>query len=240
MSIEKVNRAQTVRLYEKIVQQIRMMIQDGYLSPGGRLPPERDLARSLGCSRTSLREACRVLESEGVIISKPGGGRYVQALQDECSLSNLYSPVDLLERSAIFQFIEARETLEAEIAYLAAKRATVKDVQKLERIIRNMKREFSSNYEAVTADANFHVALAEATQNFVYVSMVKLNLNMYRQVRKQTLQIPYRTEAALDEHIEIYKAVKNKDAEGAKRAMLVHLKQLKQYVLNGGEKLGND
>lgn len=147
--------------------------------------------------------------------------------------------MDLLERSAIFQFIEARETLEAEIAYLAAKRATAEDVQKLEKIIRNMKREFSSNDEAVTADANFHVALAEATQNFVYVSMIKLNLNMYRQVRKQTLHIPYRTEAALSEHIEIFEAVKNKDADGAKRAMCEHLKQLKQYVLNGGERFGN-
>lgn len=240
MSIEKFNRVKPVRLYEKIVQQIRLMIRDGHFSPGDQLPPERELARRLACSRTSLREACRVLESEGVVISKPGGGRYIQQIQDDLSLSSLYSPIDLLEKSAIFQFIEAREMLESEIAYLAAKRASRTDIKKIEKIIRNMKREFSSSYEAVVADANFHVALAEATNNFVYVSMIKLNLNMYRQVRKQTLHIPYRTEAALAEHMKIYEAVKNRDADRAKQAMLEHLQQLKQHVLNGGKKLGED
>lgn len=240
MSIKNFNRIQPVRIYEKIVQQMRTMIQDGYLSPGDRLPPERELAKHLGCSRTSLREACRVLESEGVIISKPGGGRYIQQITDELNLSKLYSSIDLLEKTAIFQFIEARETLEAEIAYLAAKRATAENIKNLDRISKQMKCEFSSNAEAITADAHFHVALAEATQNFVYVSMIKLNLNMYRQVRKQTLKIPYRTEEAFAEHTEILEAVKRSDADGAKQAMLAHLQKLKQHVLNGGEELGKN
>lgn len=72
-------------------------------------------------------------------MSKPCGGRFVQAIQEGLNLSNLYSSMDLLERSAIFQFIETRETLEVEIAYLVAKRAMAEDVQKLEKIIRNMK-----------------------------------------------------------------------------------------------------
>ncbi|MER2106632.1 MAG: hypothetical protein ABS949_06815 [Solibacillus sp.] len=66
--------------------------------------------------------------------------------------------------------------------------------------------------------------------------MIKLNLNMYRQVSRQTLHIPYRTEAALSERLEIFKVVKNKDAEDA---MYEHLKQLKQYIFNGGEIFGN-
>lgn len=228
-----------MRIYEKIILQMKQMIHKGELVPGDRLPSERDLAKQLNCSRTSLKEACRVLESEGVIVSKQGGGRYIQSIKDDLTISSLYSPVDLLEKSAIFQFIEAREILESEIASIAALRATDADIKKLTKILSSMRQEFSSNYEAVTADANFHVALAEATNNFVFVSMIKLNLNMYRQVRKQTLQLPYRKQAAYEEHVKIFEAIQQRNPEDAKNAMLNHLQKLKENVLNGGRESEN-
>src|SRR4051794_2065706 len=112
------------RLYEKIIQQLIQLIEEGKLKPGDRLPPERKLAENLGCSRTSLREACRVLESEGIIISKPGGGRFIQRVDQNLTLKYHFNTVDMLEKSAIIYFLEAREALEPKIAELASQRAT--------------------------------------------------------------------------------------------------------------------
>jgi GntR family transcriptional repressor for pyruvate dehydrogenase complex len=175
------------RLYEKIVIQIRKLIDDGKLQPGDRLPGERKLAETLGCSRTSLREACRVLESEGLIVSKPGGGRFIQQVDQNMKLEYKFNTVDLIEKTAVIYFLEARETLEPKIAELASQRATAENIEKMEQVLLKMEENLKHPDDMVEIDSNFHLALAEATQNFVFVSMMETKLNMSRQVRKQTL-----------------------------------------------------
>jgi GntR family transcriptional regulator, transcriptional repressor for pyruvate dehydrogenase complex len=108
MSNEIFSGVRNERIYEKIVVQIRQLIEEGKLKPGNRLPGERKLAETLGCSRTSLREACRVLEAEGLIVSKPGGGRFIQQLDQDITLKYRFNTVDMLEKTAIIYFLEAR------------------------------------------------------------------------------------------------------------------------------------
>ena len=67
-----------IRLYENAIEQIMDLVKRSELKPGDKLPPERELAKKLSISRNSLREAFRVLESRGLIKSKPGGGRYIR------------------------------------------------------------------------------------------------------------------------------------------------------------------
>lgn len=222
------------RVYEKIVLQIRKLIEDGKLKPNDRLPSERELAKILGCSRTSLREACRVLESEGLIVSKPGGGRFIQNVDNRLTLQYHFSPVDLLEKTAVIHFLEAREALEPQIAEIACKRADENDIAKMERALILMEETLKHPDEQVDADSNFHLALSEATQNFVFVSLMETNLNMYRQVRKQTLQTEIRYKESLQEHRDILNAIKKKDAGKAKEAMQNHLLRLRKTIL--GEK----
>jgi GntR family transcriptional repressor for pyruvate dehydrogenase complex len=219
------------RLYEKIVTQIRKLIEDGKLQPGDRLPGERALAQTLGCSRTSLREACRVLESEGLIVSKPGGGRYIQQVDQNIKLEYRFNTVDMIEKSAVIYFLEARETLEPKIAELASQRATAENIEKMEQVLLKMKEKLKYPDEMVEADSSFHLALAEATQNFVFVSMMEANLNMNRQVRKQTLNSKERYEQSLDEHRAILEAVKAKDVKKAIEATHIHLLHIRNNVL---------
>lgn len=219
------------RLYEKIVDQIRGLIQAGKLKPGDRLPGERELAESLGCSRTSLREAFRVLESEGLIISKPGGGRFIQQVDQNLVMEYRFNPVDLLEKTAIINFLEARETLEPKIAELASKRATAENIAKMEQALLRMEEQLKYPKEKVDADSSFHLVLAEATQNFVFVSMMETNLNMVRRIRMQTLTSRERYLQSLAEHQAIFAAVKNGKAEEAAEAMRHHLKMLRENVL---------
>lgn len=222
---------QTTRIYEKIILQIRNLIKEGKLKPNDRLPAERDLAKTLGCSRTSLREACRVLESEGLIISKPGGGRFIQKVDQRVPVNVCFNPVDILEKSAVIHFIETREALEPNIAAFASERAEEKDIAKMENALKAMEEELKNPDEKVDADSNFHLALAEATQNFVFVSLMETNLSMYRPVRKQTLQSADRYEQSLAEHRAILNAVKQKDKQAAVDAMNVHLRHIRENVL---------
>ncbi|MFC0558810.1 FadR/GntR family transcriptional regulator [Halalkalibacter alkalisediminis] len=224
------------RLYEKIVQQLLELIDEGKLQPGDRLPAERKLAESLGCSRTSLREACRVLESEGIIISKPGGGRFIQRVDQTLTLKYQFNTVDMLEKTAIIYFLEAREALEPKVAELASQRATSENISKLEDVMTKMEEKLKYPEEHVEADSSFHLALAEATQNFVFVSMMESNLNMIRQVRKQTLHSESRYLKSLSEHRAILEAVKQRDAEKAVEATLDHLKHIRDHVLGDREK----
>jgi GntR family transcriptional repressor for pyruvate dehydrogenase complex len=219
------------RLYEKIVHQLLQLINEGKLQPGDRLPAERKLAESLGCSRTSLREACRVLESEGIIISKPGGGRFIQRVDQTLTLKYQFNTVDMLEKSAIIYFLEAREALEPKIAELASERATSDNIAKLEKVMTKMEEKLKFPEEHVEADSSFHLALAEATQNFVFVSMMESNLNMIRQVRKQTLHSESRYLKSLNEHRAILDAVKKGDSRKAIKASLDHLKRIREHVL---------
>ncbi|WP_342505167.1 FadR/GntR family transcriptional regulator [Sporosarcina sp. FSL K6-2383] len=222
---------QHTRVYEKIVEQIRKLIEDGTLEPNDRLPSERELAQTLGCSRTSLREACRVLESEGLIVSKAGGGRFIQQVDQRLTLKYHVNPVDLIEKTAVIHFLEAREALEPQIVEIACERATQEDIAKMENSLQRMKEKLKYPDEKVDADSNFHLALAEATHNFVFVSLMEMNLNLYRQVRKQTLKSTDRYIESLQEHKDILEAIKLGDKESAVQAMQTHLHHLRDNVL---------
>ncbi|UOR10219.1 FadR/GntR family transcriptional regulator [Halobacillus amylolyticus] len=218
------------RKYEKIVQQILQLIDDGKLEPGDRLPAERSLSEKLGCSRTSLREAFRVLESEGLIVSRVGGGRFVRGVDQRVKYN--FNPIDTLEKSAILHFIEARETLEPKIAELASSRATEENIEKMAGLLTKMEEELKNPDEQIGIDSSFHIALAESTQNFVFVSMMESNLQMIQKVRKQTLGAKGRSKQALFEHRAILEAVKAKESAKAVEAITLHLKHLKERVLS--------
>ena len=124
-----------IRLYESVLEQIMNLIKNAELKPGDRLPPERELAEKLSISRGSLREAFRVLESRGLIKSKPGGGRFIRELKKD-SLVHTENIVLGLEKSSILELLEAREIFEVKIAEIAAKRATKEDVALIEKVLK--------------------------------------------------------------------------------------------------------
>ncbi len=218
-------------IYEQIVEQIRELIQQGKLLPGERIPSERDLAATLGCSRTSLREALRVLESEGIIIAKPGGGRYVQHVDQRLVLEYTFDPVDLMKTTSIIYFLEVREIIEPQIAALAAERANEENILKMEQALLRMETAQSDIEEKSLRDNMFHIALAEATQNFVLVTTLETQLNMLHQIRSRTLMSPKRLEQSVAEHRAIFEAVKNRKPDEASKAMAAHLQQLRERII---------
>ena len=122
--IEPVKRS---RIYEHIVDQIHALIREGRWAPGDQIPPERELAERFRVSRTSVREALRALEMQGIIDSRQGGGTFVRTADTEALVPPLAAAI-LRGRRELAEVLEVRELIEPGIARLAAERATAEHV----------------------------------------------------------------------------------------------------------------
>src|SRR2546430_7658516 len=111
------------RLYRQIADQIRALIRSREFAAGARLPPERDLAKQLGVSRPSVREALIALEVEGLVDVRIGSGIYVRGRPEAPALASVEAA------AGPFELLKARYVIEAECAALAARAAKKPQVE---------------------------------------------------------------------------------------------------------------
>jgi DNA-binding FadR family transcriptional regulator len=212
------------RLYQRVAEQIARLIGGGEYRPGDRLPPERDLARQLGISRPTVREAMVALELAGLVEVRTGAGTYVTARPTEARLLPLWlgdtgpGPIEL---------IEARRAIEPVIAAAAANRAGADDIAAIEATLLDMEHSADS-HSFRAADRRFHQRIAQATGNGVFVGMVdslwsQMFTPIFERLGRRTGLLPERRDMAHDEHSVIVAAIVARDPEGAHRAMDVHL-----------------
>jgi GntR family transcriptional regulator, transcriptional repressor for pyruvate dehydrogenase complex len=213
MSEELFTKVVGERRYEAVVRQILTLIGQGEIEPGSRLPPERELAERLDVSRNVLREAFRVLEVRGIVRSHAGGGRYVRA--DNISPALPAEGIVLrLEEAVIVDVLEARRLLEVQIVRLAAERATAEQAREL------------AHHTGDQWDDNirFHCSIAAATGNFMLERLIRLQMELLRDVRQRE---HYRSaESAADllaEHQAIAEAIAAHDPDTAEAAIRRHL-----------------
>lgn len=220
-----------VRLYESVIEQIMDLIKNKKLKPGDKLPPERELAEKLSISRNSLREAFRVLESRGLIKSKPGGGRFIREIRENVH-NNTENIILSLEKSSILELLEAREMFEVEIVELATQRATPEDIELIEKALNKMsQKEELKDDKKMETDTEFHLAIAGASHNFVFVNIMKLHLDLLKETREKTWQIPGRREKQYQEHQAIFQAIKEHNSKKAEEAILKHLRNIREIVV---------
>lgn len=220
----------STRIYEEIVRQIKAMIAEGRLKGGDQLPPERDLAEKFVVSRTSVREALRVLESRGLVEIRPGGGTFVR----EMSVEALIEPLALVmasAREAIGELFEARRLLEPTLAALAAGRATAEEVQEMERILEEQAREIAAGRTGLAQDARFHTAVGVAARNRAITRITHAILDLLAQSREESLSAPGRPTRSHQDHQRILAAIRARDEDAARRAMLEHLEGVERLVL---------
>ena len=220
-----------VRLYESVIEQIMNLIKNNKLKPGDKLPPERELAEKLSISRNSLREAFRVLESRGLIKSKPGGGRYIREIRKN-GHSSTENIILSLEKSSILELLEAREMFEVKIAKIAAQKATPEDIELIEKALNKINEEEGlKDDKKMESDTEFHLAIASASHNFVFVNIIKLHLDLLKETREKTWKIPGRREEQQEEHQTIFQAIKEHDSKKAGEAILKHLKNVREVLV---------
>ncbi len=214
------------RLYRQIAEQIRRAVSEGEFAPGSRLPAERDLARQLGVSRPSLREALIALEVEGVIEVRTGSGIYVL----EAPKRRTRRGVDeAAPEWGPLQLMRARELVEGEVAALAARHARKADVQCMTDALAQMKDDAASGREPRHGDEAFHNAIAQACGNEVLCDTVR----EYEQARYAPIftrlgghfETRSSWTAAIREHEAVLEAIRARDPEAARQAMHHHLRK---------------
>ena len=212
------------RLYRQIADQIRKLIASGEFPAGARLPPERDLAKELGVSRPSVREALIALEVEGLVEVRIGSGIYVLG-QDGIVRGD--SAAARQSESGPFELLRARYVIESECAALAAKAAKKTQIRGIEEALDQMQRELGDEKQPLSGDRLFHLRIAEATGNGALVAVVKMLWEeragpLYKQLEHH-YDSPALWTAAMSEHRAVLKAIAARDATGARTAMQRHL-----------------
>ena len=209
------------RLYRQIADQIAGLIERGEYVPGGRLPPERDLAKQLGVSRPSVREALIALEVEGYVEVRIGSGVYV------LERARAAAPTALSEDSGPFELIRARWLIESECAALAAKHATRAQVRAIGEALDHMDAERGNGGMPLDADRQFHQRIAEASGNSALALVVGTLWEQRQGPLFRRLEHHYDTPdlwtVAIREHREIVAAIARHDAAGARGAMRRHM-----------------
>ena len=225
--IEPIKRS---RLYEHIVQQIRALIREGNWRPGDQIPPERELAERFRVSRTSVREALRALEMQGVIESRQGGGTFVKHADPEALVQSLAGAI-LQGRRELSEILEVRELIEPGIARSAALRATREHVVELERLLQQQRQRIAAGESFAEEDTAFHQVLAEAADNRVLLRLQSVVMDLLRESRQSYLHSPDRPQKSLQGHEAILAAVRARDADAAYRASLDHIADVREGIL---------
>jgi len=211
----------TRRLYRQIADQIAALIERGEYGPGARLPPERDLAKQLGVSRPSVREALIALEVEGYVEVRIGSGVYVVGPPRASA-----SP-PLAEDSGPFELIKARWLIEAECAALAAKNATRAQIRAMEEALDQMDSDRERGVMPLAADRLFHLRIAQACGNSALALVVKTLWDQRTGPLFLRLEHHFDTPSlwsvAIREHREIVASIARHDATGARGAMRRHM-----------------
>jgi len=210
------------RLYRQIADQIAALIEKGEYGPGQRLPPERDLAKQLGVSRPSVREALIALEVEGYVEVRVGSGVYVVGPPATAARGEPL-PAD----SGPFELIKARWLIEAECAALAAREATKAQIRSMEEALDQMDSDRERGVVPLAADRLFHLRIAEASGNSALALVVKTLWDQRTGPLFLRLEHHFDTPAlwgvAVREHREIVAAIARRDPGGARAAMRRHM-----------------
>lgn len=218
------------RLYEQIVDRIENRILNGELEPGDKLPPEHELAKQFGVSRTAIREAMKALSQKGLIVVQPGRGTFVI----DSTSSAMRNSIDLFVKigsiDGIVDLVEVREILEPEIAAMAANRATADQIADMQEAVEAMDKAMNNPEAFVEADLDFHLALAKATHNTLIPILIDALVDLLREHRTRAASVKGGMERSQPYHKSILDAVKAGDASAARETMRSHLAQTRKEV----------
>jgi GntR family transcriptional regulator, transcriptional repressor for pyruvate dehydrogenase complex len=217
-------------LYLQVVDRIRFEIATGILKDGQQLPGEHELAHNFGVSRTVIREAIKTLAANGLVEVRAGAGTFIIDGTSAVLRRSLTLMMSLRGIKALQDIVELREMLEPEIAFKAALHANNADITRLEHAIRVMDQNFASIKEYIAADNQFHLGLAIATRNDLLPHVLESLVVALIQLREHVGKIKDAPRRAQTHHRRLLQAIIDHDPEGARTAMINHLRQVRDDV----------
>jgi len=216
------------KISTQIEEQIKSLIAKGELKPGDLLPSERELVKIFKVSRASLREALKSLTGMGFLSITQQHRTIVKSL----AAGRITEPLDQLLKEGIqtvYELIEVRMAIETWNAHYAAERATAEDIVRLENSIESMKLKIEQQRSTVGDDADFHLAISQATHNQIQTHLM---FSIY-DILKESIGSyfdNFKLNFIYDQHFRVVDAIKKRDPVLASRRMREHLDYVESVV----------
>lgn len=227
-----------IRLSDQAVEQIQALIVNGRFEPGSKLPSESELVASLQVSRSSIREAMRMLESRGVVQVRSGSGAYVA--DEPFSFHAMGEAIEwlVMRKESLVQLLEVREVLEGFATNLLAARIT-DDI--LEKLRMNIEQQKDASHNSPDADSlsdiglEFHKIIARASGNQFADSFIQSIVTRLSCSNRAIVYVHGGSEASTHEHTQILAALRDKNPALAEKEMRNHLSRVRQDLVNLNE-----
>ncbi len=216
------------RLYEQIVQQIEDSILKGTLKSGDQLPSERELALKFGVSRTAVREAVKALHEKGLVEAYSGRGTFITNGTSEAVRQSINLMLRIDQTDGSENLAEVRQILEPEIAAIAATRIQAQQIALMREAFSVMNNALKDPDAYIEADLDFHLALAEAAENPLILSLLDSIVGLLREQRIKIFFEEGGPERGQYHHARILAAIEKRDAEASRAAMRDHLQQVRE------------
>jgi GntR family transcriptional regulator, transcriptional repressor for pyruvate dehydrogenase complex len=216
------------KTYKLVADQLLELIAAGRLRPGDPVPTERELVESYRVGRSSVREALRMLESQGLIEARGNGTFSVSHARNTLnqSLELLLSVAE----ADLHELFEIRRILEGECAALAAARRREPDLVRMRAAIAEMEAGIGSEDAYIAADLEFHLTIAEATGNRVAAHLMHALRDQLHRALGTVYQIPHSAERSLSQHREIVEAIGARRSEEARASMQAHIGRVESEI----------
>ena len=222
------------RLADLIAQQIRVLMLEGTLRPGTRLPTERELAERFNTSRPTVREAINTLEAEGLLEVRRGGMHVADPMA-----ANVTEPLSALLMSdprGVEDYMEFRQIVEGAASYLAASRANEVDRRQMRRAYEHMMdlHGKADPEREAEADASFHLSIHEASHNVTILHVMRSLSTILRSYVMQSRLRLYNREGyrgtTIEEHRGLFEAIMAGHATEAKQLPQTHIFHVREAI----------
>ncbi|MBW2635940.1 MAG: FadR family transcriptional regulator [Deltaproteobacteria bacterium] len=230
--VMKISPIKPKRISDQVFDQLREFILRGKLNPGDRIMSERELATAFDVSRTSVREAINKLTAMGFLEQRQGRGTFVcfPALEEKNALATVMKGRNV----SLEDLLEVRIGLECNATYLAAKRASEKDIYLIEQSMKTLEKSTEEGIVNAEADVAFHMAIAYATKNSVHIQIMR-DLYDYlwigiKENQYHLLEGSNKVKETIKQHAKIVDLIKKHDPDLALRAMFSHLSFVLDFV----------
>ena len=212
-----------VTLGEQVAAQLSVQIAEGRWKPGEKLPSESELCFALNIGRSTLREALKSLAFVGMVQMRPGDGTYV--IEGTRLLIERIMAHGLLKTDKELQDVgETRLLIERETTALAAERANSEDLRRLDALMEEMTKSLDgSGRDFVDLDVEFHLAIAQCSKNQMLFELLTPIRGVLKEWISKSQELPRIKENALLQHAKILSAIRSREPERARHAMLTHL-----------------
>lgn len=213
------------RVADEIVDQLRALILTGHYEPGDKLPPERELAKTLGVNRASLREALKKLEHQGLVRIRQGDGTRVEDFMKTAGLDLVAHLLPLAkdEPSIVIDVLEFRTIYARQLVRLAAERATDADVERLRAVVTEAADTELSPEDLLGHDFRFYIVLGEAAKNRVMTLLINQVRDAVRAHGPLLALVMGSADAVRQHHRAVLAAIEARDPDAAEAAVAAYM-----------------